>query len=199
MTFQTSDVAVSKRLLRQLTLVHALVSFLFNVVILAAAVTWRGPGRVALSPVADSRMHLLILGWPVAALAAGPPWPRAIVRGPRPAPSPIGALADDSIRSLPRPPTSRAHARLPGLEHAYMASTAPGSRGPRRPSSQRRRGACAAASRSGCATGLRFHDGDRFGRGIASPRCNAGRCGTASARCWPGRWRSGARRTTGRC
>ena len=38
MTFQTSDVAVSKRLLRQLTLVHALVSFLFNVVILAAAV-----------------------------------------------------------------------------------------------------------------------------------------------------------------
>ena len=38
MTFQTSDVAVTKRLLRQLTLVHALVSFLFNVVILAAAV-----------------------------------------------------------------------------------------------------------------------------------------------------------------
>ena len=38
MTFQTSDVAVSNRLLRQLTLVHALVSFLFNVVILAAAV-----------------------------------------------------------------------------------------------------------------------------------------------------------------
>ena len=38
MTFQTSDVAVSKRLLRQLTLAHALVSFLFNVVILAAAV-----------------------------------------------------------------------------------------------------------------------------------------------------------------
>ena len=38
MTFQTSDVAVSKRLLRQLALVHALVSFLFNVVILAAAV-----------------------------------------------------------------------------------------------------------------------------------------------------------------
>lgn len=38
MTFQTSDVAVSKRMLRQLTLVHALVSFLFNVVILAAAV-----------------------------------------------------------------------------------------------------------------------------------------------------------------
>ena len=38
MTFQTSDVAVSRRLLRQLTLVHALVAFLFNVVILAAAV-----------------------------------------------------------------------------------------------------------------------------------------------------------------
>ncbi|MFC7475803.1 DUF1345 domain-containing protein [Dankookia sp. GCM10030260] len=38
MTFQTSDVAVSKRLLRRLALVHALVSFLFNVVILAAAV-----------------------------------------------------------------------------------------------------------------------------------------------------------------
>jgi len=38
MTFQTSDVAVSNRLLRQLTLVHALVAFLFNVVILAAAV-----------------------------------------------------------------------------------------------------------------------------------------------------------------
>jgi uncharacterized membrane protein len=38
MTFQTSDVAVSSRLLRQLTLVHALVSFLFNVVILATAV-----------------------------------------------------------------------------------------------------------------------------------------------------------------
>jgi len=38
MTFQTSDVAVSRRMMRQLTLVHALVSFLFNVVILAAAV-----------------------------------------------------------------------------------------------------------------------------------------------------------------
>ncbi|MDO9708870.1 DUF1345 domain-containing protein [Paracraurococcus lichenis] len=38
MTFQTSDVAVSNRLIRQLTLVHALVAFLFNVVILAAAV-----------------------------------------------------------------------------------------------------------------------------------------------------------------
>jgi hypothetical protein len=38
MTFQTSDVAVSSSLMRQLTLVHALVSFLFNVVILAAAV-----------------------------------------------------------------------------------------------------------------------------------------------------------------
>jgi uncharacterized membrane protein len=38
MTFQTADVAISKRLLRQLTLVHALVAFLFNVVILAAAV-----------------------------------------------------------------------------------------------------------------------------------------------------------------
>ena len=38
MTFQTSDVAVSTRLFRQLTLVHALVSFLFNVFILAAAV-----------------------------------------------------------------------------------------------------------------------------------------------------------------
>jgi uncharacterized membrane protein len=38
MTFQTSDVAVSARLLRQLTLVHALVSFLFNAVIVAAAV-----------------------------------------------------------------------------------------------------------------------------------------------------------------
>ena len=38
MTFQTSDVAVSQRLLRQLTLIHALVSFLFNAVILAVAV-----------------------------------------------------------------------------------------------------------------------------------------------------------------
>ncbi|MBL6454186.1 DUF1345 domain-containing protein [Belnapia sp. T6] len=38
MTFQTSDVAVSARLLRQLTLIHALVAFLFNAVILAAAV-----------------------------------------------------------------------------------------------------------------------------------------------------------------
>ena len=38
MTFQTSDVAVCRRLLRQLTLVHALVSFLFNAVILAVAV-----------------------------------------------------------------------------------------------------------------------------------------------------------------
>lgn len=38
MTFQTSDVAVSRRLLRQLTLIHALVSFLFNAVILAVAV-----------------------------------------------------------------------------------------------------------------------------------------------------------------
>ena len=38
MTFQTSDVAVSARLIRQLTLIHALVSFLFNAVILAAAV-----------------------------------------------------------------------------------------------------------------------------------------------------------------
>ncbi|RYJ03455.1 MAG: DUF1345 domain-containing protein, partial [Acetobacteraceae bacterium] len=38
MTFQTSDVTVSQRLLRQLTLIHALVSFLFNAVILAVAV-----------------------------------------------------------------------------------------------------------------------------------------------------------------
>ena len=38
MTFQTSDVAVNARLIRQLTLIHALVSFLFNAVILAAAV-----------------------------------------------------------------------------------------------------------------------------------------------------------------
>jgi uncharacterized membrane protein len=38
MTFQTSDVAISAPLLRNLALVHALVSFLFNVVILAAAV-----------------------------------------------------------------------------------------------------------------------------------------------------------------
>jgi uncharacterized membrane protein len=38
MTFQTSDVAITAPLLRQLALVHALVSFLFNVVILAAAV-----------------------------------------------------------------------------------------------------------------------------------------------------------------
>ncbi|MCO6414864.1 DUF1345 domain-containing protein [Siccirubricoccus sp. KC 17139] len=38
MTFQTSDVQISARLLRQLTLVHALVSFLFNMVILATAV-----------------------------------------------------------------------------------------------------------------------------------------------------------------
>jgi uncharacterized membrane protein len=38
MTFQTSDVAITAPLLRNLALVHALVSFLFNVVILAAAV-----------------------------------------------------------------------------------------------------------------------------------------------------------------
>jgi len=38
MTFQTSDVEVSHRLLRQLTLIHALVAFVFNVVIVAAAV-----------------------------------------------------------------------------------------------------------------------------------------------------------------
>jgi len=38
MTFQTSDVGISARLLRQLALIHALVSFLFNAVILAAAV-----------------------------------------------------------------------------------------------------------------------------------------------------------------
>ena len=38
MTFQTSDVAFTARAMRQLALVHALVSFLFNVVILAAAV-----------------------------------------------------------------------------------------------------------------------------------------------------------------
>ncbi len=38
MTFQTSDVTVRHRLLRQLTLIHALVSFLFNAVILAVAV-----------------------------------------------------------------------------------------------------------------------------------------------------------------
>lgn len=38
MTFQTSDVGVSLRLLRQLTLIHALVAFLFNAVILAVAV-----------------------------------------------------------------------------------------------------------------------------------------------------------------
>jgi uncharacterized membrane protein len=38
MTFQTSDTAVSTAPMRALTLVHALVSFVFNVVILAAAV-----------------------------------------------------------------------------------------------------------------------------------------------------------------
>ena len=38
MTFQTSDVAFTARALRQIALVHALVSFLFNVVIIAAAV-----------------------------------------------------------------------------------------------------------------------------------------------------------------
>lgn len=38
MTFQTSDVAFSARALRQIALAHALVSFLFNVVIIAAAV-----------------------------------------------------------------------------------------------------------------------------------------------------------------
>ncbi len=38
MTFQTSDVAIRGRLLRRLALGHALVAFLFNVVILAAAV-----------------------------------------------------------------------------------------------------------------------------------------------------------------
>ncbi|WP_242481844.1 DUF1345 domain-containing protein [Paracraurococcus ruber] len=38
MTFQTSDVAIPGRLLRRLALVHALVAFLFNVVILATAV-----------------------------------------------------------------------------------------------------------------------------------------------------------------
>ncbi len=38
MTCQTSDVAVTDRLLRKLTLTHALVAFMFNAVILAAAV-----------------------------------------------------------------------------------------------------------------------------------------------------------------
>ncbi|RAI59446.1 DUF1345 domain-containing protein [Roseicella frigidaeris] len=38
MTFQTSDVEISSRLLRRLALLHALVAFLFNAVILAAAV-----------------------------------------------------------------------------------------------------------------------------------------------------------------
>lgn len=38
MTFQTSDVAFTARALRQIALMHALVSFLFNVVIIAAAV-----------------------------------------------------------------------------------------------------------------------------------------------------------------
>jgi uncharacterized membrane protein len=38
MTFQTSDVTITAPLLRNLALAHALVSFLFNVVILAAAV-----------------------------------------------------------------------------------------------------------------------------------------------------------------
>lgn len=38
MTFQTSDVAFTTRLLRRVALAHALVSFLFNVVIIAAAV-----------------------------------------------------------------------------------------------------------------------------------------------------------------
>lgn len=38
MTFQTSDVAFTSRLLRRVALAHALVSFLFNVVIIAAAV-----------------------------------------------------------------------------------------------------------------------------------------------------------------
>jgi uncharacterized membrane protein len=38
MTFQTSDVAFTSRALRQIALLHALVSFLFNVVIIAAAV-----------------------------------------------------------------------------------------------------------------------------------------------------------------
>lgn len=38
MTFQTSDVEISSRLLRRLALAHSLVAFLFNVVILATAV-----------------------------------------------------------------------------------------------------------------------------------------------------------------
>ena len=38
MTFQTSDVAFTARAMRRIVLAHALVSFLFNVVILAAAV-----------------------------------------------------------------------------------------------------------------------------------------------------------------
>jgi uncharacterized membrane protein len=38
MTFQTSDVAFTSRMLRRVALTHALVSFLFNVVIIAAAV-----------------------------------------------------------------------------------------------------------------------------------------------------------------
>ncbi|MFO0004532.1 MAG: DUF1345 domain-containing protein [bacterium] len=38
MTFQTSDVSFTSRSLRRVVLAHALVSFLFNVVIIAAAV-----------------------------------------------------------------------------------------------------------------------------------------------------------------
>jgi uncharacterized membrane protein len=38
MTFQVSDVAITSRLIRRLSLVHALLSFLFNTVILALAI-----------------------------------------------------------------------------------------------------------------------------------------------------------------
>jgi uncharacterized membrane protein len=38
MTFQVSDVAISSKLIRRLSLVHALLSFLFNTVILALAI-----------------------------------------------------------------------------------------------------------------------------------------------------------------
>jgi len=38
MTFQVSDVAITSKLIRRLSLVHALLSFLFNTVILALAI-----------------------------------------------------------------------------------------------------------------------------------------------------------------
>jgi uncharacterized membrane protein len=38
MTFQVSDVAITSQLIRRLSLVHALLSFLFNTVILALAI-----------------------------------------------------------------------------------------------------------------------------------------------------------------